>query len=214
MTVALPTAMRKMYHVPKGTWYAIGNSTSGLRAARDFGYPWADMDSHITKDGVWMMGHGKYPKDDHFVIPSAIATKYGTTNPRVENMLWADLLKLRTPEVTWRDTRITLRYWRVREILSWMAAHPSISVALEIKQSRPFEQPATFAALRDLAASYGVSRSRLAVMSIPWSSYDNLARFKAANTYFKTVVLPHNLPRPANWDDVKPYVDYYRGSWA
>lgn len=209
----IPASMSKMYHIPAGGWYAIENSPYGLATAEAHGYPWIDMDLHYTKDGVGILGHDRNPKDDHFIVSSALTKKYKDANPSIENMTWADVKALRTSPVTWEGKSITLRYYTLEEVMAWLGDHPKMSVSFEMKNSKQFEDPKTFVALRDLATENGVALSRIAVMSIAWPDYNHLLRFKGAHAWFKTIILPHELAKPANLPPAEPYIDYYRGPW-
>lgn len=201
------------YHVPAGVSYAVGNSPYGLDRAEALNYPAIDIDIHVTKDGVIVAGHDTSPKDDKFVITAAIAAKYGS-NPKIENMLWADVKQLKTKPVDWLGKKITLRYYTLDELLERLSKHPKMKFMLELKQSKPFENPETYESIRGMAIKHGVDPKRIAVMSIIWSYYDHLARFKAAHPYFTTVALRHDLPKPSYWSKVEPHVDHYRGSWG
>lgn len=205
--------MSPMFHIATGGWYAIENSITGLDYAYAKGYPWIDMDCHITKDGVWVLGHNRNPKDDHFIVSSALTKKYKDSNPSIENMTWADVQSLRTSPVKWDGKTITLRYHTLEEVISWLVSHPKMSVSFEIKNSKQFEDSATFKKLLDLCIKYKIDTKRIAIMSIAWSDYNHLARFKGAHSWFKTIVLPYNQPHPPNWSKAEPYVDHYRGTW-
>lgn len=206
---ALPKSMSPMYHAPI---YAIGNSPYGWKAAESKGIRWMDQDLHISKDGVPFLGHDTSPRDDGFVITAAIAKKYGK-NPTIEKMLAADIKTLRTAPISWGGEKVTTRYYTLEELFAWLANHSTQKVSLELKQSKPFENPATFAAIAALADQYGIKHDRIAVMSIVRPYYDHLPRFKAAHPYFRTIELRHDLAKPTDWFKVEPYVDNYRGNW-
>lgn len=206
----IPKSMTPMYHAPI---YAIGNSIPlGLETAESKGIRWSDLDLHISKDGEFFLGHDTSPRDDGFIITPAIAKKYGK-NPTLEKMLAADIKTLRTHPIAWGGKKVVVRYHTLEEAFAWLADHPNQKVSLELKQSKPFENPATFAAIAALADKYGIDRKRIAVMSIPRPYYKHLARFKAAHPYFTTMALRSLVSKPSNWAAVEPYVDHYRGNW-
>lgn len=213
---SLPSSMVKMFHIGTGDWYPAGDSIVGLEATEALGLHWNDMDSHLTKDLVWVFGHWSDIKRDHYILPAWFTKKYGKS-PKIENVLWEDLKQLRTPEKVFRGVSQTFRYVDAAEVFAWLATHPTVNVAMELKGSPAFVDPENFRRLHQLAVASGIDpATRLLVMSQPpWGDAYLLKMFKAAHPYFRTAIQRLGWKKPANYAAMEPYIDYVRsGNWG
>lgn len=207
------TWRERIFHVPHGTWYAIENSRVGIATAVLLGFLWIDLDSHVTKDGVIVIGHWNLILKDHFLLPDWFIAKYGK-HPRVSQVLWEDLQTLRTGMKGYRGRRRRFRYISAARAMQLINARKRLGLALEVKADHAFHDKATFDRLERDRNSIGLPKSRMAVMTLQ-NIGQPLLRLKAAKAAgFTTILLAHGR-KPANFEaEWAPYIDYVRGSWS
>lgn len=205
----------RIFHVPHGVWYAIENSRIGIATAALLGFTWIDMDCHVTRDGVAVIGHWDLILKDHFELPDWFIAKYGK-HPKVTQVDWADLQKLRTsPQAYRRVGSRRYRYIRVARAMWLIGQRKRLRLALEAKSDLAFEDHQTWRRIFSERDSVGLPKDRMVVMTLQniGRPLRRLQAVKTADPDVKTVLLVRG-PKPANFDSAwAPYVDYLRGSW-
>jgi glycerophosphoryl diester phosphodiesterase len=203
----MPRNRSRIFHV-KDHKYNVENSFWGIWLANLLGFMWMDIDVHATKDHVAVAAHWMYIKKDKFIIPPWFTEKYGR-NPRIEDVLWEDLKKLKTKPTKYLKRTRRTQYRTVVQMARQIAnTSDKLGMALECKGDGEFSNPIWWASLLDEVEAVGLPGKRTMVMTLSNIGHPYV-RLKAARKggWFPTVLLVRNPIPKEHLEDF----DYWRG---
>ncbi|MCW2761021.1 MAG: hypothetical protein JWR85_1222 [Marmoricola sp.] len=210
--VKMPRSRSRIFHVPKRVARMVGNGPRGIRTASARGYSWIDLDANITANGALVIGHWPEIRKDKFVLPGWFTARYGSY-PRIADVPWTDLIKLRTRPLRWHGRREVARYYSAVELMRLVAQTRRLGVALEIKRDERFELPKTLRSLVAQREHAGLPASRFMVMTLQTigDPYARLRAVKAAGIFPAVLLARGRIPQSRRYD-----FDYVRGPmrWA
>lgn len=196
---------RRVGHVPEGTKYAVQNSNWFVRYLKRHGIRWVDRDGLVTKDNVPVCGHWGLIAKNGFFLPRWFKKKYGK-NPRVKNVNYSDLAKVKTPYIWFHGKR------RYRVHTLWQAITLSVLIdeglMYEQKGAALFRQQSFWESVGFHMKTSGLPNSRLVVATLP-NMKGAFEVLKAAHSAGReTMVIRAQDGVPRSW---APYMTWYRG---
>jgi hypothetical protein len=195
----------RVFHVPKGVSYAVGNSRWAMYLAKKLGFKWIDRDIHVTKDGVPVFGHWNTILKNQYVLPPWFRAKYGN-QPKISQTTWADLQRLRTSIIRFRGSR-RYRFSSVQMGFAQTRA-TGVKPMIEQKGSVKLRNKDFWLAIIRMAQRVGLGSKSFVVATLPSMPGAGAVMTAAHEAGCLTMVIRAEEGVPRSWE---PYMTYYRG---
>lgn len=196
---------RRVGHVPHGVPYSVENSRWFLRLLVALRIIWIDFDGHVTKDGVPVCGHWGLIRKNGFFLPRWFRRKYGR-NARIKDVLYEDLIRLRTFPISFRGRR------RYRFMSLWdaiiLAVRLNRKIMYEQKGDIPFTEVWFWETVEEHMVNSGMRNDELVVATLPTMAHAGDVMHAAHTAGRQTMVIRAQDGVPRSWE---PNMTWYRG---
>jgi len=191
--------------VPHGISYAVENGNWFTRFLKKIGIRWVDKDVHITKDGMRVCGHWGLIAKNGFVLPRWFRKKYGK-RPRLKDVVWADLQRLRTARISFHGIR-TYRFVTLKDAMA-VCAEIGMGIMVEQKGDVGWGKPETWDAVDQDRISVGLPKGKMVAATLPGMARAGIMLEATHAAGVPNMVIRAQDGVPRSWE---PFMTWYRG---